>query len=383
MQDIDELALATGRLLQPERHSMARVLNFPKKGMPWLLLAIVMIFSGCATAKPNCVLPDGTAPRELNKASAPEYVISPPDVILIDAVRLVPKPPYKIAPLDALLLQVTVFGGPKEDEKQLPALIPGQPIAGIYRVEPDGVVSLGFTYGSVFVSGQSIPEAKESITKYLQKRFKTDFEVSVNLAESKAMQMIRGEHLVRPDGQVTLGSYGSVYISGMTLEQAKAAIQAHLSKKLLEPEISIDIAGFNSMVFYVIFDQDGSQAISRLPFTGTETVLDAIGELRGLPPGSDRMRIWVARPTQPEEGCDQILPVDWPAITRRGATATNYQLLPGDRVFVSVDPLIAVDGFLGRVISPIQRIFGFALLGQGTVQGFHTSGSSSNSTTGQ
>ena len=205
---------------------MARVLNFPKKGMPWLLLAIVMIFSGCATAKPNCVLPDGTAPRELNKASAPEYVISPPDVILIDAVRLVPKPPYKIAPLDALLLQVTVFGGPKEDEKQLPALIPGQPIAGIYRVEPDGVVSLGFTYGSVFVSGQSIPEAKESITKYLQKRFKTDFEVSVNLAESKAMQMIRGEHLVRPDGQVTLGSYGSVYISGMTLEQAKAAIQA-------------------------------------------------------------------------------------------------------------------------------------------------------------
>jgi hypothetical protein len=31
---------------------------------------------------------------------------------------------------------------------------------------------------------------------------------------------------------------------------------------------------------------------------------------------------------------EQILPVDWNGITRAGNTRTNYQLLPGDRLYV-------------------------------------------------
>ena len=37
-----------------------------------------------------------------------------------------------------------------------------------------------------------------------------------------------------------------------------------------------------------------------------------------------------ANPGQPW----QTLSVDWQAITQRGETATNYQILPGDRVYV-------------------------------------------------
>ena len=33
-------------------------------------------------------------------------------------------------------------------------------------------------------------------------------------------------------------------------------------------------------------------------------------------------------------GPDQVLPVDWEAITRQGDTKTNYQLQPGDRLYV-------------------------------------------------
>src|SRR5207302_5656040 len=38
-------------------------------------------------------------PRELAPTVHPMYVIEPPDVLNIEAVRLIPKPPYKIEPL--------------------------------------------------------------------------------------------------------------------------------------------------------------------------------------------------------------------------------------------------------------------------------------------
>jgi polysaccharide export outer membrane protein len=319
-------------------------------------------------ARPGNALPDPSAPRELKKIIAPDYVISPPDILMIDAVRLVPQPPYKAEPLDALFIQVTVLGAQKEEDKQPPALIPGQPISGVYRVEPSGTVNLGFTYGSLPVVGMTLPEIKEAITKHLKTRFIVNFTVDVSLAESRAMQFIRGEHLVAPDGKVTLGNYGRILVAGMTIEQAKKTIQDFLSTRILEPEISLQVVGFNSMVIYVVFDLAGAgQSVARLPFTGNETVLDALGDLKGLPPGTDRLHIWVARPTPPDEDCGQILPVDFQAITRKGSTATNYQLLPGDRVYVAVDPLVATDSFLAKLISPVERVLGVILLGNSTV----------------
>ena len=55
-------------------------------------------------------------------------------------------------------------------------------------------------------------------------------------------------------------------------------------------------------------------------------------------------------------------------MTERGATATNYQLMPGDRVFVKAYPLVAPRHRLARILAPIERIFGITLLGAGTVR---------------
>jgi len=320
-------------------------------------------------------------PTELNKVAHPEYTIAPPDILLIDAVTLIPRPPYRIAPLDALLIRVTVYGV-KEPDK-VAQLLPNQPIDGIYRVEVDGTVNLLFDYGSVKVVGQTLPEAKQTVKKHLQQRFKVDFDVNVALAESRAFQQIRGEHLVRQDGKVTLGMYGSVFVTGLTMEEAKAAIEQHLSKYLLDPEISIDVTGFNSKVYYVVIDLDGAgQQVVRLPITGNETVLDAIGEIKGLPSGTDRNRIWVARRSPADHPCNQVLPVDWQAIVSGGSTATNYQLLPGDRVYVSVDRWIALDYCLAKVLAPIERILGITLLGSATVHSIAVPLGSTSSGTG-
>jgi hypothetical protein len=57
-------------------------------------------------------------------------------------------------------------------------------------------------------------------------------------------------------------------------------------------------------------------------------------------------------------------------ITAYGRPDTNYQLLPGDRVFVVEDRFIAFDGTLSRVFAPFERIMGFSILGASTVTRF-------------
>jgi polysaccharide export outer membrane protein len=294
-------------------------------------------------------------PRELHKVSLPPYIIEPPDILNIDALRLVPRPPYRIAPLDTLGIQAT-------------GTLPNQPIMGIYSVEADGKVNLGFTYGAVSVQDLTIEEASAAIRKYLEKRLKPPVEVTVVLAETRAMQQIRGPHLVRPDGTISLGVYGSVYVDNLTIPEARQAIEDYLSQFLQRPEVSVDVSGFNSQVFYVITDQGGyGEQVVRVPVTGKSTVLDAVGLVGGLGPVSSRFHLWVARPT-PDGPChEQTLPVDWNGIARRGDVTTNYQLFPGDRLYVKADALVTTDTYLARIISPIERMFGITLLGSSTV----------------
>jgi polysaccharide export outer membrane protein len=320
-------------------------------------LAILLGSSGCHEKQLLCNPVGLDIPRELDKTLLPPYVIEPPDILVIDAIRVIPKPPYRIEPLDTLLIRVS--GTPAES-----------PIEGLYNVDPDGTVNLGVDYGVIKVAGLTLAEARTAIDQGL-KQFLTNPRVVVSLAQSRGLQQIRGEHLVRLDGTIGLGTYGSVPVANLNIPQARAAIEAHLAVFLEEPEISVDVLAYNSKVFYIVTDGAGyGQQVVRLPITGNDTVLDAISQINGLAPQASKRHIWVARPTPTPSCGDQILPVDWNAIVECGQTATNYQLMPGDRLFIKSDSLIATDNLLSKVLTPIERLFGVTLLGSETVRGF-------------
>jgi polysaccharide export outer membrane protein len=202
---------------------------------------------------------------------------------------------------------------------------------------------------------------QEQLLAALTPKFKEP-RVWVTLAQLAAQQQIVGEHLVAPDGKVNLGTYGRVRLVGLTIEQARAAIESHLGQYLEDPQIALDVLGYNSKVYYVVTQGAGlGDHVVILPAKGNETVLDAIGQIQGLS-SNQSTRMWVARPGRNNCKGDQVLPVDWPAVTQRGDITTNYQLLPGDRLFVSEDKLVAIDTKLGKVISPLERILGFTAL---------------------
>lgn len=309
----------------------------------------------CAACSGGPDGPDaGPIPTELCKISLPPYRIEPPDILMIDTLRMIPLPPYLIEPLDILLIN-------------LAQPLPNQPITGNYAVSPSGMVSLGFTYGAVRVAGMTLEEAEAAIRNHLRKVLENP-QVSVALGQIRAVQQTRGEHLVGPDGTISLGTYGDVYVAGMTRCEAKQAIEAHLSHFLLNPEISLSVYAYNSKVYYVITDGGGyGQQVYRFPITGNETVLDGISNITGLPAVASKKKIWLARPAPPCHDCDQILPVDWRAIVEGGSTKTNYQLLPGDRIYVKADCLIQLDNTLAKVFAPIERVLGITLLGSTTV----------------
>jgi polysaccharide export outer membrane protein len=331
-----------------------------------LVLFLAAGATGCVHSKQDTV-PAFDLPRELVKVNQPPYRIEPPDILEINSIQTIPLPPYHIRALDAIFVRVA-------------KALPDKPIAGVYPVDPEGSIDLGDPYGRIRVAGMTLPEAKAAIEKQLEQSLKEN-KADVTLAESRAAQQVRGRHLVRPDGTISLGEYQSVNVSGLTIPEAKARIEDHLRKYLKDPEVTVDVLAFNSKVYYVILDGGGfGQSLYRLPATGNETVLDALCQVSSLSAVSDPRRIWVSRPGP--DGCESVLPVDWRGLTEFGQTRTNYQILPGDRVFVQAYPIVTLDTMMGRYISPIERLFGVTLLGTSTVREFRNNNGSGTNNSG-
>ena len=295
-------------------------------------------------------------PKEGAKSSLPVYYLEPPDIITVEAIQLVPKAPYILRVFDVISLDV--IGTPDEE-----------PIMGNFAIEPGGIIQLGGAYGSVKIDGVSLEEAERLIRRHLVQtpenrmgRLGESTVVSARLRQMSEIQQIADQHLIGADGYITLGSYGRVYVNGLSIEECREAIEFHLSKALEHPQVAVDVYAYNSKEYYVIFQSAAmNELVVAFPYTGNETVLKAIANMNGLAPNCSK-RIWVARPVGNSHK-PVVLPVDWVAITAYGAPQTNYQLLPGDRVFVVEDRYVSADGVLAKFFAPFERVFGFSLLG--------------------
>ena len=264
-----------------------------------------------------------TRESELARVGLDPYRIESPDILLIESLRLLPKTPYRIGKLDVLSIVASGV-----DAKE--------PIAGTFQVELNGTVRLGRTWGNVRLEGTNLAEAADVIKQHLSKDANL-LDVTVSLVQLAGVQFIAGEHLVSPDGRVDLGRLATVYVAGKTMAEAEAAIERTLADHYAVADVNVDIFRYNSKVFYVILERGSSaDQMFRIPATGNETVLDAIANVpkSELPELVDQ-RVWLSRPDNRSGKTDLILPVDLKAIRTGKQTQTNYQLLPGDRLYIS------------------------------------------------
>lgn len=142
--------------------------------------------------------------------------------------------------------------------------------------------------------------------------------------------------VVQADGTIDLDFYGDLYVAGLTLEEIEAKLVGRFTAEAARRRTpgpiraSVRLAdGRKSKRFYVLGVVDSPTSY---PITGNETVLDGILQA-GLKPWSLPEKAYLVRP-HPADGCDQVFKIDWFGITQRGDTLTNYQLMPGDRIYV-------------------------------------------------
>jgi protein involved in polysaccharide export with SLBB domain len=133
------------------------------------------------------------------------------------------------------------------------------------------------------------------------------------------------------DGTINLGRYGQIVVAGKTVEEiaslVRSAVQA--TTKDVGP-ITVRLVSRVSKVYYVLGEVN---APGSFPMQGRETVLDAILAAGGLTDRASRRNIILSRPTAPDS-CRVVIPICYREIVQLGDTSTNYQIAPGDRIFV-------------------------------------------------
>jgi polysaccharide export outer membrane protein len=152
----------------------------------------------------------------------------------------------------------------------------------------------------------------------------------VQPAEFDAPVRLPPDQPVMPDGTIDLGKYGRPVVAGKTLPQIEVVVRDVIKVKEKDAvAVTVRLIGRASKVYYVLGEVNAPGAF---PITCRETVLDAVIAAGGLNARASQDDIVLARPTP--EGCRAVLPVCWTRIAQQADPRTNYQIQPGDRVFV-------------------------------------------------
>jgi polysaccharide export outer membrane protein len=140
-----------------------------------------------------------------------------------------------------------------------------------------------------------------------------------------AGEELRQEYTVRDDGTVSVPQVGAVEVGGLTIEEAEQRLFEQFIETGLDPDFSLEIAGFNSQVITVggaVGEPTALPVTLNLPTL--DEALTAAGGLQAATPEFAAIRIY-------RQGTLYQIPVT--AYGERG-DLRGVQLLPGDAVFV-------------------------------------------------
>ncbi len=164
---------------------------------------------------------------------------------------------------------------------------------------------------------------------------------------------IPSDHTVQQDGTIDLGRYGRIQVAGKTVPtiqwevqnvvqqsemqrlESKIALASHQNPNLEVRElpdlgVAVRLISNERGAVYVMGEVNAPGAY---PIVGSETALDAIITAGGLSEKANEHKIILTRPQHADQP-RVILPVCYQQILQLGDVATNYQLQPGDRIYV-------------------------------------------------
>lgn len=151
-----------------------------------------------------------------------------------------------------------------------------------------------------------------------------------------------GTALVLPDGLLALPTAGSVYVEGMTLQEAAAAITAQYSTFIKRPYVTVSLAALRPVRVAIAGEvtRPGSYNLSAEEQSGFPTLTDAITQAGGITAHANLRQIQVRRQ---QAGSEQTMDVDLWEMLNTGDLKRDIILHGGDSIYIPTADVLAPD----------------------------------------
>lgn len=171
----------------------------------------------------------------------------------------------------------------------------------------------------------------------------------ITIASKRVREINNHNETIRPDGKITLPLVGSVYVAGLTCEEASALIQDMARQYYDDADASLRVSGFRSKKIFVFGEVSGP---GPYVYDGANTILETLAAAQPTRL-ADPNRIHVLRP-KGEDGELHRMTVDLDKMVKEGDTTLNAVLEEGDIIYVPPNALAAAGLVLQQFLLPIQ-----------------------------
>jgi len=156
---------------------------------------------------------------------------------------------------------------------------------------------------------------------------------------------------VRSDGRVTLPHVEDVKVAGQTPLQIREQLEKLYSRYYRNPRILVTVTSYNSKHVYV-YGEVGRQG--SIPYTGSQTVMDVMGQVGGFNRRAAPSRVRVIRrdPENPE-----TYRVDLNKLLYEGDVAQDVSLAEDDVIYVPPWWGAQIGYWIDDILFPFQPIF--------------------------
>ena len=162
--------------------------------------------------------------------------------------------------------------------------------------------------------------------------------------------------MVQPDGYINLNQAGTVYVSGMTVDQAHDLIIEKVSSKLKDPEVTISLESFTHP-YVVVAGQVAKPG--QIELKENTTALGAIMLAGGFTPDARSGQVIVFRKLNDSIAEVKILHLT--GIHKTAQLEKDMALQPGDMILVPQDRISKIEHYLrvanvGMYMNPLSAI---------------------------
>jgi len=158
--------------------------------------------------------------------------------------------------------------------------------------------------------------------------------------------------VVRPDGKISFDLIGEVAVEGKTVAEVREEIYRRIQDFIVAPDVTVTLEGTRSRRYYVFGEVN---RIGSYPLMGRVTAVEGLAMAGG---GTRLAALNQARLSRPATEGPSLFPIRYADITQNADATTNYELQPGDVIYVPPSISGRIGYALQIIFFPLQQIVG-------------------------